>query len=243
METNFTGSADLSHVRLGTRIPITSPYPLILGLLGPQGVGKTTLADAVVERVGGVRLSFAEPIRQMLVALGVERTQFSHHKHLPIPWLHNKTPRDLLRSLGTEWGRELVGPDIWVGAVLRQARQQQKPVIIDDVRFANEAKLLQDAGAMLALVVRPGVTFTYEHPSDCGLRDWSRLNFLVHSRNAAVLAASAHPELLPRRPWWAATCWLARATRRFRAPAAPSTDLATPARTASALVSAWGAAR
>lgn len=49
-----------------------SHYPPILGLVGPLGCGKTTSANALATHLDGRRLSCAGPIREMLVALGID---------------------------------------------------------------------------------------------------------------------------------------------------------------------------
>ncbi len=226
-------AADLSRVDLGERPRAKRRYPPIIGLLAPMGGGKTTLANAIVAEVNGVRMSFAQPIRDMLIALGVEPDALAARKTEPISWLYDQTPRQLMRSLGTEWGRELVGCDLWVRAVLRMAEAQTRPVVVDDVRFDNEARLLSDAGACLVYLNHPSVRFTYEHQTEWGLRDWSCLNLVAslgeraqQSDDAASLPhhgtvtpawidyshqhGPAHElnPAVPRQPWWIRASYL-----------------------------------
>lgn len=89
------------------------------------------------------------------------------------------TPRKLLQLLGTECGREILHPNIWVNALfadyndndvnpikVRQGRltaleafnlsQNNKPNwIITDVRFPNEVKAIKDRGGIVIRVDRP----------------------------------------------------------------------------------------
>ena len=83
------------------------------------------------------------------------------------------TPRKLLQLLGTECGREILHPNIWVNALfadykpvgdnllegeVRKVREEDLVYpnwIITDVRFPNEAKTIQDKGGIVIRVNRP----------------------------------------------------------------------------------------
>lgn len=60
------------------------------------------------------------------------------------------TARDLPQSLGDEWGRQRIHPDIWITCLARTiARHHQHgtPVVITDLRYPNELALARQAGA------------------------------------------------------------------------------------------------
>lgn len=176
----------------------------ILGLVGPAGAGKTTLATAIAQRTGGTRLSFADPLRQMLTAIGVPREVFQgDRKNLPIPWLCNRTPRQLMRSLGTEWGQRYVGRSVWADVTLEHTKHCRGPIVIDDVRFDHEAKAIIEAGGILAYVHRPGIRYTYAHASECGLTDYhDHIRFVACVRSGEVYSGPAAKALLPVTPRW-----------------------------------------
>lgn len=179
-------------------------YPPILGLVGPLGCGKTTTADAIAKMVHGRRLSCAGPIRDMLVALGVSREDLTKNKNKPQAWLHDRSGRQLMQSLGTEWGRVVVGPDIWINAVIREAGGGEAPIIVDDIRFDNEAAAVKVAGGQL-LYVHSDIDYTYAHLSECGLSDWSVLDGVLDLETPNVWrnTGSTRPWFHPRnRPWW-----------------------------------------
>lgn len=72
----------------------------------------------------------------------------------------NLTPRLLLQLLGTEAGRQIIHPNIWVNALFADYKLDHGVVIepnwiITDVRFPNEAKAIADRGGILIKVVRP----------------------------------------------------------------------------------------
>ena len=147
---------------------------------GPIGVGKTTLARKLCadrSKIGEtcLILSFATPIREMLAQLvGDEYVYENDLKTEPIEWLGGKTPRQLLQSLGTSWGRETIHPDIWVNATkelilnIRKARPESH-IYIDDLRFNNEAQMVHALKGRIVFLNRDGVKSTDKHASERGI--------------------------------------------------------------------------
>ena len=149
----------------------------IIGMVGPKGVGKTTFANQLANHTGcqAAVLSFADPLRVMAMAMGIDSKQMvlPELKHEVIPEL-GVTPRHVLQSLGTEWGRKCIHPDVWVWAMQRQIERHVAEyhgsgdvlIFIDDCRFANEAQWILNHGGMLIEVERDGVKYTGEHSSE-----------------------------------------------------------------------------
>ena len=149
----------------------------IIGMVGPKGVGKTTFANQLANHTGcqAAVLSFADPLRVMAMAMGIDSKQLvlPELKHEVIPEL-GVTPRHVLQSLGTEWGRKCIHPDVWVWAMQRQIERHVDEyqgsgdvlIFIDDCRFANEAQWILNHGGMLIEVERDGVEYTGEHSSE-----------------------------------------------------------------------------
>lgn len=83
------------------------------------------------------------------------------------------TPRKMLQTLGTEWGRNMIHPDIWVNSMMSLYEQSRvngsngnyPDWLMPDVRFPNEAKAIKDRGGILIKVVRPGAD-TGDHVSE-----------------------------------------------------------------------------
>jgi hypothetical protein len=71
-------------------------------------------------------------------------------KRAPCPFLGWRTPTLAQQTLGTEWGRELIAPDLWLAAWNREARRrlaEGEPAIVNDsVRFENEAAAIRALG-------------------------------------------------------------------------------------------------
>lgn len=152
---------------------------MIIGLYSPAAQsGKTTVAHYLRER-GYTHLPFAQPIRDMLSALlrqlGYDEARIDWHlyrdKEAVLPEL-GVSARHLMRTLGTEWGRQCVSPTVWLDVWLAKARRKSF-VVVDDVRFENEAELIRLVGGQMWRITRPGVERSTEHASEGGLDYWS----------------------------------------------------------------------
>lgn len=130
---------------------------LVIGLSGFVSSGKTTISDLFVQGYGFKRLSFADPIRQMMMALGVSEQTLRDTvaKEQPHPALCGQTPRHAMETLGTAWGRDMIHPDIWKNQFV--VRAQSKPLVIcDDVRYQNEVDTITHMGGRVYRLVVPG---------------------------------------------------------------------------------------
>lgn len=177
--------------------------PLIGLYSSAPASGKTTLADALW-KLGYQTSKFAGPLKRMTAALlreidySPERIRAAiegSEKNTPIPDLGNRTPRDLMQTLGTEWGRDCVAPDLWVHLTLRHAaslRASGVGVVCDDMRFPNEAAALRAAGGILVRIDRPGTVCPNGHVSEGGLDSYTFDLVLTNDApDAATFAAQA----------------------------------------------------
>lgn len=146
---------------------------LIIAFTGARGVGKTVVANELVKSGSNdyVIESFATPIKDMLKAMGLTEYFVTdpEGKQEPIPWLDGVSGRELMQTLGTSWGRETVLDDIWLRAMnqrLRKYISTDKIIIIDDLRFDNEAKFIQSQGGYIISLTRDGINYTNEHKTE-----------------------------------------------------------------------------
>lgn len=135
----------------------------IIAFTGMATAGKTTAANAVLPANWLGRFSFANPLRQMLKVIGVPDANLydQAHKNDPLPQFGGKSARELLQTLGTQWGRDMVSPDIWAHAgevAMTNMLAAGVEVLIDDARFDNEAVAIRKLGGVVIEVVRPGLT-------------------------------------------------------------------------------------
>jgi hypothetical protein len=77
------------------------------------------------------------------------------------------TGRHLLQTLGTEWGRDTIHKNIWVMAMAKHLKDYRKPVVIDDIRFANEVQMIRDLGGKIVYIQRDSAeAVTDQHSSE-----------------------------------------------------------------------------
>lgn len=148
----------------------------IIALYSPAAQsGKSTIANYLNEK-GYRTIKFAgilkDMIRTMLLGAGipfpvVERMIEGDLKEKPIRFPgFEVTPRKLMQTLGTEWGRN-INENLWADLTISKAGQADGHVIIDDMRFPNEFDAVRNAGGTTILVVRPGVDRPpNRHPSE-----------------------------------------------------------------------------
>ena len=150
--------------------------PRLIALCGYKGVGKSTYAKFLAGE-NGVVLSFATPIKHMLRTLVAHEYVFGSKKnemtHLGV------TGRVLLQTLGTEWGRETIDQDIWVKAMKHILTDtmfdEYHPVVIDDLRFENEAKMVRELGGEIWEIDRKNFTPANDnHISEAGVENVDR---------------------------------------------------------------------
>ena len=135
---------------------------MLIGLHGRKRAGKDTVADFLTQRHRYARYALAGPIRDGLIAmlgtLGVDRAALDGaDKELPLPVL-GVSSRHLQQTLGTEWGRQLVHPDVWLmiaRARVTQIRGYTSTIVITDVRFENEAAWMRMMGGAVWHIRRP----------------------------------------------------------------------------------------
>lgn len=120
---------------------------MIIALCGLAGCGKNAVATILRRNHGFGVLAFADPIYDAVAAItGMHRRELEDRaiKEQVLPWL-GKSPRELLQTLGTEWGRNTVRDDIWIQRAMQAAKRYDR-VAICDCRFANEAQAVLAAG-------------------------------------------------------------------------------------------------
>lgn len=138
---------------------MTTTNPRVLGLAGRAGAGKTTFASLLQAPPASrwVRVSFAEPLKDMLrVGLRLTREQLSDPvlKETIDP-RYGVTPRHLMQTLGTEWGRTHVRSDLWVTICVNTVQEHLhagRNVVVDDVRYPEECDVIRKLGGVVVWV-------------------------------------------------------------------------------------------
>jgi hypothetical protein len=146
------------------------PQVPLIGIAGRARSGKDTVANFIIAAIGGYRYSFADPIRAMLVPLGVDMNDpyWQARKEDIIPAL-GVSPRRMMQTLGTEWGRNLINPDLWIILAHQRLLQNGPGMVIPDVRFENEAAWIRKHGGWIIHVIRPDAKAIEAHASEDGI--------------------------------------------------------------------------
>lgn len=185
---------------------------MIVGFTGLAGSGKSTAASYLVTR-GFVRTRFAGPLKAMvrayLNAVGVDPAEIEAMvegalKEAPHPAWSGRSTRHVMQTLGTEWGRETIDPNLWTNAWRLSAERAENSIVVDDCRFTNEAAAIRAAGGFVVRISRPGQTVieTSAHaserqPIEADATLWNDGDIgLLHERLAGMIArqsASAAP--------------------------------------------------
>lgn len=151
-----------------------NPKPLVIGFAGAKQSGKSTATELLMAHHGVIGIGFAQPLRVFvgqLLGLPLEHLELAKEEQVPgLP--EGVTPRRMMQTLGTEWGRQMIDPDLWVKVGMRFADQMLDngyAVAFNDVRFPNEALAIRERGGIIIEIQRPGTGEGDNHVSESGL--------------------------------------------------------------------------
>lgn len=188
-----------------------------IALMGRAGSGKDTVGARLAARFAFTRVAFADPLRDLAVALdpvvGVEATGFGS---LPLRlsdvlrregWDRAKQRSEVRRTL-QRLGQGVRDQDErhWLRAALAKldvADRWGLPVVVTDCRYENEARALRQRGALLVRVDRPNRTAPAgdaerEHVSETELDAFPADVVLTNGGTVAELHALADRLAVPR---------------------------------------------
>lgn len=146
---------------------------MIIGLSGYARSGKDTVAELLVLNYGFKRMAFADGIREALTALN----PILHDGHRlnelvgMYGWEVAKSKdevRRLLQIMGTEVGRKLINEDVWVWLLFNKINTDER-IVIPDVRFPNEAKMIEQQGGEVWRINRHNHSAVNDHISEHAL--------------------------------------------------------------------------
>ena len=158
--------------------------PLVIGIHGTKGTGKTTLAKAIVEGLSckpgtarrGSIYHFADPLKKAaseLLGVPVEALEHLKNKGERIPGF-TFTHREFLQHLGTtfmqatneNWAIELTEK------YLKEVHEHTDVVVIPDVRFKHEAQFIkEECSGILIKLSREGHAVHDDHVSEQPIED------------------------------------------------------------------------
>lgn len=125
------------------------------------------------------------------------------------------TPRKLMQLLGTECGRKILHPNMWVNALFadripqvftKDNRMTEKypKWIVTDVRFPNEAKAIRDRGGKLIRINRPKDPIEDgmdNHASEVSLDSWEDWDMVIWNREGLAELLTEVKKFHDRNKW------------------------------------------
>jgi hypothetical protein len=171
----------------------------IIGIMGKMGTGKTTVSEILIKEYGFTRIKFSTPLKKMLEVLGLSPEQLEERdKETPIEWLGGITPRHLMQTLGTDWGRQMIHPNLWCILLEKKILCQFYPgsnLVCDDLRFYNEVQMLKGfSNTRIWEIQRSGIPLS-SHLSETSLDDFTPDGVLVNDGTIEDLAKSIETSL------------------------------------------------
>lgn len=147
----------------------------LIGLTGPAGCGKGTIAERLWALHGYVATAFAEPLRHAASeAFCVDYEDFvDRDKKDAVNAYWGMTPRQMLQKMGTEAMRGTFGMEFWLRrwALTYNEIRDVANCVVSDVRFENEAEMVRDCGGLIIHVSRPGIErLEGDHASGRGVK-------------------------------------------------------------------------
>lgn len=159
------------------RLPsLAGADPVIIGLAGRAGSGKSTAAEYLRRRYDFEAVAFADAIKDMLAVMLADRDIDHAVLHEPLmkattlPDCHDRSARQLMQTLG-DWGRQLA-TGFWVHQLAHRAGLASRGapvhdrIVITDVRYPNEDEWVQHQGGVVLRITRQAGSRTDPHSSE-----------------------------------------------------------------------------
>jgi hypothetical protein len=177
-------------------------FPHLIALHGRARTGKDTAGEYLADRYRYALMSFAGPLKAGLAAMIPGWETHLERKEDQIGWL-GKSPRQLMQTLGTDWGRDQVHPELWLRIAEQRLRDLRASglelICFTDCRFENEAQWVRSLGGVVWHLRRDNAPDVQGHASERGVAfgdtDWMILNNdsldALYSRIDDIIYASA----------------------------------------------------
>ena len=142
----------------------------LIGLCGFAGAGKDTVGAYLVSEHGYVKVAFADPLKDVVSSIfgwdrammdGVTPEDRKFRETVDQWWTEavgkTITPRNQMQLWGTDIGRKMFHPKLWILAVRRKVEkllEEGKKVVVTDCRFVDECEIVRELGGKLCRIHR-----------------------------------------------------------------------------------------
>lgn len=170
-----------------------------IALTGLKGSGKDTAAKAFDNTHN--RLAFADPVKEVCrIVFGLTDAEMNDPmlKQATLRRWPYMSPRSIMQKVGTECFREHF-PGVWIENAKRRREESDKPVVLTDMRFEDEADWARSEGMVMVRVVRPSQgPNTDPHPSETFISEMPvDVEIMNEASSGDEFSEQAHPELYP----------------------------------------------
>lgn len=135
--------------------------PFLIGISGKAYSGKDFTADVIKKLFPDLKIykiAYADTVRSMLKGIvDVDAIYKLNKKEEPIEGL-GVSLRELMQSLGTDWGRHILGDNFWVNILNKRINDnsfltEADVIVISDCRFQNEIEYIINRGGIVLNVI------------------------------------------------------------------------------------------
>lgn len=167
---------------------------ILIGLKGLAGSGKDTVANYLIENHKFTKIAFADPLKNILSIitgwpLEMIQGDSPESRKFRETVVHpdfGMTCRKMLQMIGTELFRNQFNKDIWLKIAKRTIINcPGNKVVISDVRFPNEAEMIQELGGYIFNIERPNEELL-EVPSHSSEQLFSVTNEIIVKNNTTI---------------------------------------------------------
>lgn len=159
----------------------------VIGLIGKARSGKDTAASFLTDE-NYVRVAFADPVKEMLSVIFPD-IDFHNGDKTAIVEPYGVTVRDLVVTLGHDWGRKMIGESLWIDIARRKIDHLLsigKRVVVTDIRYTDEADLILEYFSDLVYIHRQseGAGSLSNHITENA--EWDGYHFTTISNNFSL---------------------------------------------------------
>lgn len=148
---------------------------MLIGLCAQKQNGKDTMADYLCHKYKFVKLSFASPLKEACkILFGFTEAQVNGSEKEIIDEKWGVSPRTVLQFVGTDLFRDQmktiipgIGDNFWalclknsIDKIIKSTPDAR--IVISDVRFPNEVKMIQQLGGLIVKIARSS---SVQHPA------------------------------------------------------------------------------
>jgi hypothetical protein len=161
---------------------------MLVGFSGKKRSGKGTAADYLVREHGFTKVGFKDAVYELLYEINpivLATNNMTRRIQDVVNWNgweyskdHYPEVRPLQKRLGLG-ARDVFGADFWVQIVAKKIGPLTR-VVIDDVRFQNEARFVEDSGGVLIRLNSPRDDWSDPHESEISLDAWPFDNIIAN---------------------------------------------------------------